>query len=380
MKSKLFYISFFLWLFIMPKATFAQEYTFKKTKKEKAEEKRQQEHKEAIKKEQNFHKFQNHFFDAIHQKAKEDYNKAIEALEDCKQIYPNDAGMNFEFAKNYFLLKDYENAIFFDEEVLKVKPKNIYTLEHLKQVYRKQNDLKNAIKIQQRIIGIKPERKEALIMLYVSNREKEKAKKVYLELAEQQIYISNATYYKRVLFPKNKASKKLKKPQIKNKSLVKNKTVVANTENKKSKKYVLTHDIKTDSKTIIKETISTPKASGSIKTLQDKFYREKKYYILKKLIDKENNQKKYALLVSDCEKGLNYFPAQTYLYFMQGKGNIKLKKYQDALEVLMAGLDFIIDDSKTKIDFYEQIIKANKGLGNKIAVEKFTKKMAALKK
>lgn len=84
--------------------------------------------------------------------------------------------MNFEFAKNYYLLKDYENAIFFNKKTLENKP-DVHVLEHLKKIYRSQQDIASAIKIQKQIIILKPERKAELIILYISNRENDKAKK-----------------------------------------------------------------------------------------------------------------------------------------------------------------------------------------------------------
>ena len=81
----------------MPVFLSAQEFTIKKTPKEIEREKE-------LKEEKDYLKFQNHFFTAIQQKAKEDYTKAIEQLDECKQIYPNDIGLNFEYVKNYYKL------------------------------------------------------------------------------------------------------------------------------------------------------------------------------------------------------------------------------------------------------------------------------------
>jgi tetratricopeptide (TPR) repeat protein len=118
-------IQIFIGLLLIPIISFTQEYTLKETPEQKQRKKELQE-------EQDNFNFQNFFFDALQQKSRNDYNKAVEILERCKNIYPDDDGMNFEFAKNYLLLKDYDNAIYFDEKVLEKKPKNIHVLEHLK--------------------------------------------------------------------------------------------------------------------------------------------------------------------------------------------------------------------------------------------------------
>jgi tetratricopeptide (TPR) repeat protein len=46
--------------------------------------------------------FQKFFFEALSQKAIENYDKAIIALEKCQNIDPNNAAVYFELSKNYF--------------------------------------------------------------------------------------------------------------------------------------------------------------------------------------------------------------------------------------------------------------------------------------
>lgn len=324
-------------LLLIPIFNFAQEFTLKETPEEKQ---RKKELREEIK----YLNFQKYFFEAISLKAKEDYTKAIAALEDCKQIYPDDPGMNFEFAKNYYLLKDYQNAIFFNKRTLENKP-DIHVLEHLKKIYRTQQDINSAIEIQKQIITLKPERNVELIMLYISNQERGKAKKLLLELEDKNQLVDNSTYYKRLLFPKRKN----KKPFVKN----------------------------------MPTTITTPKnapVDNSINDLRKQFLKNKKYTVLKKILTEENKQNQFNLLAEDSRNGLELFPAQPFLYYMQGKSQNQLQKYKDALLVLMAGLDFIIDNNKLEADFYEQLQKAYLGLGNNKQATKYANKALSLRK
>jgi tetratricopeptide (TPR) repeat protein len=322
-------------LFLFPLATNAQEFTIKKTPE-------QIQHEKEIKEEANYLKFQDYFFDALLQKSKEDYQKAIEALEKCKQIYPNESGMNFEFAKNYLLLKDYENAIFFDEKALESKPDNIYILEHLKKVYKSQRDFENAIIIQEKIIAVNPKKKSGLIPLYFQSRQRGKAKKLFLELESKQAIIENERYYKRILFPVKKA-----------------------TPNR------IKDTVKTDIP-IIK--------NNTIQQLQVNFKKNKNYKTLKRLLLEEEKQAKFYLLSKDCKNGLEFFPAQPYLYFMQGKAENKLLNYQKAVEVLKASLDYIIDDNLLESNIYTQIAKAYTGLGKTQKATTFLEKAKQLKK
>ena len=322
-------------IFIIPFFANSQEFTIKKTAKELA-------HEKEVKEEIEYLKFQDFFFEAIQQKVKEDYQKAVEALEECKQIFPNDAGMNFEFAKNYLLLKDYENAIFFDEKALENKIDNIYILEHLKKVYKSQRDFENAIIIQNKIITINPKKKSGLIPLYFQNRQRDKAKELFLALQKKHAIIENERYYRRILFPVKKVvPKKVKK------------TV-------KTDKPITTNNI--------------------IQQLQADFKKNKNYKTLKSLLLEEEKQTKFDLLAKDSKNGLELFPAQPFLYFMQGKAEIKLLKYDNAIEVLKAGLDYIIDDTELESNFYTQIAKSYTSLGKSIEANKYKEKATKLNK
>lgn len=322
-------------LSIFPLITNAQEFTIKKTPEQIQREKE-------IKEETQYLKFQDNFFEALLQKSKEDYQKAIESLEECKQIFPNDAGMNFEFAKNYLLLKDFENAIIFDEKALESKPNNINILEHLKKVYKSQHDFDNAITIQEKIIAINPKKKSDLIPLYFQSRQHEKAKKLFLELEKEQAIIEHERFYKRLLFPKKNITPK----SPINKVVVDNKTY----------------------------------ASLTIKQLQTKFKKNKDFKTLKILLLEEEKHTKFNLLQKDSKNGLELFPAQPFLYFMQGKAENKLLNYQNAIEVLKAGLDYIIDNNSLEANIYTQIAKAYTGLGKTQEATKYLEKAKLLKK
>ncbi len=291
--------------------------------------------------EKKYLQFQDYFFKAIQEKAGEDYAKAITFLEECKQIYPNDVGMNFEFAKNYLLLKDYENAIFFNEKILLIQPKNHFVLEHLKKTYRLQNDYENAIATQYRIIAIKPSKKQELMMLYISNRQRSKAKQVFLELESNNQIIDNENYYRRVLFRTKKTKPKAVRKVVKTNSLVDN---------------------------------------NSIARLRKQFLKEKQYSILKQLLIAVDKEKKFTTLEEDSKIGLELFPAQAFVYFMQGKAQNQLKKYQDAIEILEVGLDFILDDIFLELQFYKELKTANIAIGNPKRATQYATKIIALQK
>ena len=71
------------------------------------------------KEEMNNLKFQEYFFEALKDYATNNYKKAIENLEVCYQIDSVNMAVEFEFSKNYYLLKEYYLAELFVEKALK---------------------------------------------------------------------------------------------------------------------------------------------------------------------------------------------------------------------------------------------------------------------
>ena len=82
-------------------------------------------------KEENFLKFQDHFFKALAQKSIYNYRVAIRNLEKCNQLKPNDVSVLFELSKNYLMLKKFFEAEEFAIQALVIEPENYWILEHL---------------------------------------------------------------------------------------------------------------------------------------------------------------------------------------------------------------------------------------------------------
>ena len=264
--------------------------------------------------EKNQLKFQEHFFEALTQKAIKNYQKAIQELEECNGIFPNEKAVLFEFSKNYLNLKKTPEALIYINEALNKEPDNIWLLEHLVAIHKKDRNYTEAIFIQEKIAKDYPMKKQQIVYLHLKNKDETAAKEVLAELAEAKLL--------------NSRLRRIRE------NLTKPKTVV-----------------KADANTIIK---------GSLK---EEFEKNKSYSTLKKLLeklDKENNTE----LTTYSDKGMNLFPAQPYVYFMHGKALNKEKKHKKALSSLQNGIDFVIDDIPMEKKFYAEILNAYKGLGD----------------
>ena len=273
-------------------------------------------------------KFQQFFFKALSEKSIGNYQKAIHNLETCNQILPNDVAVFFEFSKNYLLLNTTLEAKEYSMRVLEKDPENIWVLKHLVAIHKKDKNFAEAIKIQQKIIQQNPKEKENLVRLHLQNRDYKSAMSL-MGLIEKEIGLSNNL-------------KRLKQ------SL------------EKRKKALFVEDKKDD-----------------ITSLIHQFKSDKSYTILKQILDKSQNNSEQ--LLTHSEEGIALFPAQPYVYLMNGKALNNQKNYKKALTILENGIDFVIED-RMEADFYNEMANAYKGLGNLKEEKKYREKHKKLKK
>lgn len=271
--------------------------------------------------------FQEYFFKALSEKAIRHYQKAIDNLDQCNLLLPNNKAVFFELSKNYYFLNKFFEAIEYANKALALDPDNKSILKHLVTVYKKDRNFSDAIKTQEKIVNNHPKEKESLVILHIQNRDYSSAKRVLEELEKANMLTS-----------------RLRK--------IKNNLVFASLYSKKARQ---------------------PKTSSSNKNLEQEFQSEKKYETLEKLLLKLENENATKLL-KYSQQGLELFPAQPTVYLMKGKALNTLKKYKEALETLQNGIDFVIDDKKLLAKFYKEFGKAYKGLGNKKEADKYFKK------
>lgn len=284
----------------------------------------------ALEAEANDLKFQDFFFDALKERVQDNYDKAITALNECDRIYPNHVAVNFEFAKNYFDLKQYQNALDFIQKTLKDKPNEFYVLEMAVKTNMRLFNYPEAIALQKKLVKLNPDQKNGLIYLYILNKQKEKAKELYAQLEKEELLDNRKDYFKKVLFP--------------------------NSNNKETKNLVVANN-------------------NSIKPEKEQFYKTKSYKDLKTLLEKELLLKKYDDMVVDSSEGLSLFPAQPFVYYSNGLALNAKKRYKEALESLENALDYILDENKQlQQQIFRQMAISYQGLGDVKNANKYKNK------
>ena len=279
-------------------------------------------------KEENFLQFQDHFFKALAQKSIYNYRVAIENLEKCNELKPNDVSVLFELSKNYLMMKQFLEAEQYAQQALKIAPDNYWVLEHLGTIYLASSNIKSAIVIQEKIVEINPKGKEKLVFLYFQNNQLEKAKMLLAALEKENQLTPNLIQFSKRFF----------------------------------KKVV--------QKTAIK--------SENFQDLIAKFESDKSFETLRKIVTLPTITNKQLLFYSN--KGLEFFPAQAFVYLMNAKALNQNNNYKKAIEQLSNGIDFVIDDKNLEADFYEELAISYGKLGNEKEAIKNKNKALALRK
>ena len=269
-------------------------------------------------------KFQQFFFTALSQKSIGNYQKAIENLESCNQILPNNKSVFFEFSKNYLYLNNTLLAKEYINRAIIQDSKNIWMQKHLVKVFEKENNFFEAIKIQQKIIVLNPKENKNLLLLYLKNRDYKKALSFIKTLEEDNLLSSDL--------------KKIK-------------------ERLEKTNYSETQKVKVS------------------KDIYIRFEKEKMYTLLKQIL--LANKEKPRLLLKYSKEGVALFPAQPFVYLINGSTLNVNREFKKALEILQNGIDFVIEDAMEAL-FYKEMALAYKGLNNKVEEKRYMEKYKKL--
>lgn len=272
-------------------------------------------------------KFQEFFFKALSEKAIENYQKAIENLESCNQILENQIAVFFEFSKNYYELNNIVLAKEYVQRALQKEPENLWMLKHLVMILQKESNFNEAIKLQEKITENHPNERESLVRLYFINDQPKEALAVLLKMEQENGLNSEFSFLKKKLTETNNP--------------------------------------------VIEET-----KTNDIEGLISQFQTDKSYSILENIL--QRSEKKNDTLLLFSKEGISLFPEQPFVYLQHGKALNQQNEFQKALNSLKNGLDFVID-VKMEIEFYSEIAKAYKGLGNAIEEKKYRQKATLLK-
>ncbi|TVZ26266.1 TPR repeat protein [Gillisia sp. Hel_I_86] len=411
--------------------------------------------------------FREYFFEALKQKAIENYEKAIVALQKAEKIQPNNAVIYFELGKNYKSLNDLDNAINNFQKANRLQPNREWILQALMESYYLNKQYEQAILVNKKLVAYNEKYYDDLAKMYFELQQFDKLIALldqldielgiteYRNSLRQQIYaLTNNTSAQIktleesiTLNPENEmnylnliyvySDEGLEKEAFETAQKMQQLFPTSKVVHLALYKFYLNNDRTDEALSSMRLVLESEEidATSKFKVLNDflLFVNEHAGYdeelkqvaalfsksennpgIFQKFGDYflQKNEKEQALsffemgigsnidnyellrntllLQLDLLKfkeaselsgsGLEIFPAQALLYLIKGAALNNLKKYNEALEILTFGLDYLIDDIDMERDFYAQLSVAHSGLGNTPKATEFKEKANSIKK
>jgi tetratricopeptide (TPR) repeat protein len=251
--------------------------------------------------------FQENFFEALKQKGIENYDKAINLLLECKLIDSTSHVVDYELAKVYLLDEQYIAAQEYAIAALLSVPTNLWYL----------NTLVTCIQMQGSSLD-----QTNLNIPFENNKLKENLALIYFKQKNYQKALTVLTDIKKSAFTKDLSTKI--------------KDSISKLEVKKSK-----------------EEVPAPNA------IKANPLEELKAQMAELMV-----QNKIPELVARSEEAIENYPSQPYFYYINGYALNKSTRHKEAVGILEAALDYMLDDVPLLNKIYQELVDAHTALNN----------------
>jgi predicted Zn-dependent protease len=264
--------------------------------------------------------FQENFFEALKQKSIENYDKTINLLLKCKQLDAENRVVDHELAKAYYEDKKYVQAEEYAVVALTSEPDNLWYLETLVEILEKQGTTIDAVAT--KIPYDNPKLKENLALTYFKSGNYEDALKVLKEV-------------KKSIFSEDLTTKINDSVEKRNAQRV---TTSFSMENTNSE------------------------AANPMQGYQQR-------------IEGLIRTNSHIIVQQVSEEALEIYPSQPFFYYAQGYALNKNNKHRDAIEVLEAGLDYLVNDVALANKFYTELAAAYTASYNTVKANMYLSKI-----
>ncbi len=130
--------------------------------------------------------FKETFFNALAEKGKQNYDRAIALLERCLELQPSNAAVLFELGKNHLSNNAFAKAEDYLLRAIDSKGENEWLLDTLLEVYQQNNDQDKALETLKKLVAINENYEELLPLQYIKTGQPDKALEV-LEKIDKRI-------------------------------------------------------------------------------------------------------------------------------------------------------------------------------------------------
>ncbi|WP_419213275.1 tetratricopeptide repeat protein [Maribacter sp. X9] len=265
--------------------------------------------------------FQENFFEGLKQKGIQNYDRAITYFMECKRLQPENDVVTFELAKSHLLEKKVILAQEYAVEAINANPENYWYAETLTDV------------VEARKVAID----EVTGNLPWNN--------VMLRGNMAEIYFKKGNY---------QTAKKIIKGVKKSAALTKLENRILDS--------IAKGEINTQSISLPVKRENREEVSG----LEQ--FRTKIQEVLKK-------NSFDSSLERLTEEAMERFPTQPFFYYANGYALNKLQKPKDAIEMLEAALDFLIEDVALENKIYKELVDAYTTLNNTEKANRYRSKI-----
>ncbi len=334
--------------------------------------------------------------------ATKDYEKATPLFIELTKNYPSKIEYKFELAQNLFAQKRYLECIDVLNEVEALTGISSDLSRQKKDIYLVLDDADNAQKELEALANAYPnnlEYKGVLAQFYTANNQEEKAIAVYrqmlkqapndprahLDLAiiyqNQEVYDSSYNHLKVAMAsPDLEVPKKIqvlysvfqlgqKDTAFKKMGYDLLKLCIQATPNE-AVLYALQAEIQLNNNEILAGRNSLKKTTQlGLNKLQ----------IWSELLLLDAQLELNDSLVTDATLFIELYPNQPLGYLMAGSANLQLENYQNAIDDLEAGLDFVIDNPELEFQFYITIADAYHRLNDNLKSDNYFDKALEIK-
>lgn len=258
--------------------------------------------------------FQEFFFEALKQKSIENYDRAIQALLECKKLQPNNEVVDYELGLNYMEQTNYIQAQEYFERAIDTDPSNKWYQDALLSCLLTQHNYSAAVPVAEKLLAMDVDYYKSLARIYIQLGEEQQAKKVLDKMQVEGIDLTAVT-------------------QLKNELLMRGRTqAIVEVEQ--------THENP-------EEALNSP---------VDQY---------KKQIEKQFKKTDFAEALHFSSEAIDNFPTQPLFYLFKAQALNKLQNYKMAIQILEQGLSYILDDQEMENNFYKEFVVAYTAVGDK---------------
>ena len=144
--------------------------------------------------------FQEAFFESLKQKGIENYDKAIEQLQKCLELEPNNATVHYEIGRNYFFQKKHNESLQAYLKAKELQPNHKWILVGLYDVFYELKDYNQALGVINDLVLMDKKYREDQVSLYMYTKQFDKALALIKVLDEELGTSVERDAFKRQIF------------------------------------------------------------------------------------------------------------------------------------------------------------------------------------